>query len=121
MSPFIQDGDVVTLKPFDGAACALGDVVAFVRPQSERMVVHRIVSVQKGCCHIQGDNNPEEDDALPYSAIIGRVARVERAGKDVRFGLGPERVFIAALSRRRWLLRGIHMARVLRSIVVRKS
>ena len=84
------------------------------------MVVRRIVSVRRVAATSRETIIQEEDDALPYSAIIGRVARLN-VRKDVGFGPGLERVFIAALSRRRWLLRGIHMARVLRSIVVRKS
>ncbi len=103
MSPFIRDGDVVTLVPFVRAACAPGDVVAFVQNRSGRLVVHRVVAVGDGRCRIRGDNSPEEDGEFPFESVIGTVARVERAGKEIRFGLGPERPLIALLSRRRWL------------------
>jgi signal peptidase I len=105
MSPFIRDGDVVTLVPLDGSTCISGDVVAFVMPRSGRLVVHRTIAVDGDRYRIQGDNNPEEDGEFPRNVIIGRVARIERNGCVIRFGLGPERALIALLSRRRWLPR----------------
>ncbi len=121
MSPFIRDGDVVTLVPFDAAACAPGDVVAFVQPESGRLVVHRVVAVAGDRCRIQGDNNPTEDGDFPFGSIIGTVARVERAGKVVRLGLGPERIIIALLSRRRWLPGCMSAAKAVYSVVKRNS
>ena len=105
MSPFIRDKDVVTLVPFNAASCAPGDVVAFVLPDSGRLVVHRVVEVARDCCRIRGDNTSEEDGVLQHALIIGTVARIERGGRPVRFGLGPERAVIALLSRRCWLTR----------------
>lgn len=103
MSPFIRDGDVITLVSYKEASCILGDVVAFVRPGTNRLVVHRVVRVTHDKCSIKGDNAPEDDEDIPHECIIGNVIRVERAGKTVRFGLGPERRIIALFSRRRWL------------------
>jgi len=121
MSPFIRNGDVVTLAPFDSAACALGDVVAFVQPGSGRLVVHRVVEVANDNCRIQGDNNPTEDGQFPFECITGTVARVERDGRTVLFGLGPERAVIAWFSRRRWLHRSTRAAGVVYSRIRRSS
>ncbi len=119
MSPFIRNGDVVTIVPFDTAACVPGDIVAFVQPENGRLIVHRIIDVADDRCRIKGDNNPGDDGFLSSDAIIGTVARLERGGREVRFGLGPERVLIALLSRR-GLLSGCTLPiRVVYSIVRR--
>ena len=103
MSPFIRDRDIITLIPYYGTSCSIGVVVAFVRPGTGQLVVHRIVAASKDGWRLKGDNNPEEDGVIPHAAILGQVIRVERAGKSIRPGLGPERVIIALLSRWRLL------------------
>jgi hypothetical protein len=120
MSPFILDGDVITLVPF-ASACSLGDIVAYVPPDSGRLVVHRVVSVGSDRCRIQGDNSLKEDGVFPFESILGVVARVERAGRSIRFGLGPERTLIAMLSRRRWLPGCVKAARAVKSTLRRFS
>ena len=121
MSPFIQDGDVVTLVPFEAISCAPGDVVAFIQPHSGRLVVHRVLSVAGNRCRIRGDNNSKEDGAFPNDAVLGTVSRVERAGQTVRIGLGPERALIALLSRWGWLCGCMNALRVVYSVVRRHS
>jgi signal peptidase I len=103
MSPFIKDGDVVTVSPCAPRAIRYGDVVAFVNPCHERLAVHRVVGISQDARLIKGDNTPEEDGWIPPARILGRVTRVERDGKRVRLGLGIERVVIAFLARRGWL------------------
>ena len=99
MSPFIQDSDAITVAPLSGAAPHLGDVVAFIRPETGKLVVHRVVGKQDGAFLIQGDNAEEMDGLVPAANVLGRVTRVERDGKKVYLGLGPERYLIALLSR----------------------
>lgn len=121
MSPFIRDGDTITLAPFDTAACRSGDIVAVIRPGSGRLVVHRIVCIDGDRCRIRGDNTPAEDGDFPFESVIGTVTRVERAGKTVRLGLGPERALIALLSRWGWLPRCMGPARAVYSTLRRFS
>lgn len=110
MAPFIRDGDVITVSPLAADAPGPGEVAAFVHPETQRLCLHRVLSVSKGRFLIQGDNLPEKPDGMiPREALVGRVTRVERAGRRVRLGLGPERLLIAYLSRcggltaiRRW-------------------
>jgi hypothetical protein len=52
---------------------------------------------------LKGDNLPESDGMVPQANILGHVKRVERGSKKVVFGLGPEKVLIAFLTRRRYL------------------
>lgn len=100
MAPFIRDGDVICVSSLASRAPGLGDVVAFIHPETTLLCMHRVLSVNRDSFLIQGDNMPEEPDGLiPREAIVGQVTRVERAGRRVRLGLGPERLLLALLSR----------------------
>ena len=123
MSPFIKDGDVITLAPVwpssgspnvptgsprragNVRTYGIGQVVAFVSPGSQRLVVHRVIGRHESRSIIQGDSlSGLVADAVHPDDIIGRVVRVERGKKRVRLGLGPERYAIAVLSRAGLLL-----------------
>jgi hypothetical protein len=79
-------------------------VVAFVHPVNGRLVVHRVIGYGKNACLIQGDNIwGLVDGQIPHANILGRVTSVERRGRMVRLGLGPERFILALLSRTRLL------------------
>jgi ribosomal protein S18 acetylase RimI-like enzyme len=99
MAPFIRDRDVLTIAPLGGRDPRPGEVVAFTLPGSGRLAVHRVVARDGAGWLIRGDNCPKADGVVARDEMIGRVVRVERAGRDVRLGLGPERVCVAALSR----------------------
>lgn len=100
MIPFILDGDVISVSPLPRGLPGIGDVVAFMRPETETLVVHRVIARRGGVCLIQSDNAYGEGDGLiPRERILGRVTRVERGGRLIRLGLGPERLLIALLSR----------------------
>jgi hypothetical protein len=99
MSPFIQNGDTITVTPLAGGSPGRGEVVAFLRPDSDKLVVHRVVGQRGDMFLVRGDNGGEECDLVPVASILGHVTRVERHGQPVRLGLGPERRLIAALSR----------------------
>ena len=78
----------------------MGDVVAFLHPETKLLCVHRVLSRNKGALLIQGDNSPGKPDGIiSMEAIMGRVTLVERGGRKIRLGFGPERVLIALLSR----------------------
>ena len=101
MTPFIRDGDVLTIAQ---RRLRYGDVVAFVNPCRGKLTVHRIIHVSRSGYLIKGDNTPEPDGRVPRSSIIGRVVRVEHCGRQVWLGMGIERIIIAFLSRRGWLM-----------------
>lgn len=103
MSPFIKDGDVVTLSPMSAHSPRVGDVVAFLYPGSGKLAIHRVVEKKGGSSLIMGDNCPGPDGMIPAKNILGCVRKVERDGKKVYLGLGPERFVIAFLTRRRLL------------------
>jgi len=104
MSPFIKNEDVVTLSPLQGASPSVGDVIAFVLQGTDKLCVHRVVG-RKGDYYVsKGDNSSEADESVPKEKILGFVTRVERDGREVFLGLGPERLLIAFLGRRGLLL-----------------
>lgn len=104
MSPFIKDGDVITVSPLSSAPPRLGEVVAFVHPALEKLVVHRVVGKRGNSYCTRGDSALKMDGLIAEADILGHVTRVERDGKAVSLGLGPERLLIAFLTRRGLLL-----------------
>ena len=140
MSPFIKDGDVITIAPVRPSqrdphaptpsshppgevpglrTCGIGQVVAFVTPVNQRLVVHRIIGRHESRFLIQGDNlHGLVADMIHRDDILGRVVRIERGRRRVWLGLGPERYAIAVLSRAGLLLpillRAVALTRFLR-------
>jgi signal peptidase I len=100
MSPFIKNGDVITVSPLNGTSPGLGDVAAFIRKGTGRLVIHRVVGKREDSYFIKGDNASEADGLVQKANILGFVTGVERKGKKVFIGLGPERFLIAFLTRR---------------------
>ena len=105
MRPFIRDGDTLTIAPLATGRPRRGEAVVVFRPSEIRpcLLVHRIVGVHERGFAIQGDAADCEPESIPPEAIVGRVVRVERGGKDIRLGLGPERQLLAWMSRTRIL------------------
>lgn len=101
MAPFIRDGDVISVSPISSRLPDPGDVVAFLHPETKLLCIHRVLSGNKDAFLLQGDNMPgKPDGVIPRKAIMGRVTRVERRGRRIRLGLGPERRLIALLNHR---------------------
>jgi hypothetical protein len=99
MHPFIKDGEMITLSPVEGGRLHSGDVVAFCHPETGRLTVHRIVKKNAQDFLLRGDNGHEADGLIPAASLLGRVTEVEGKNRIVRLGLGPERFFLALLSR----------------------
>jgi hypothetical protein len=100
MTPFIKDGDVITVAPTVEAQPALGKIVAFIHPVTGLLVVHRVIGRRGSIFLIQGDNAPRQSDGLvPDQSILGCVTRIQRDQRRVSFGLGPERYLLVLLSR----------------------
>ena len=104
MSPFIKNEDVVTLSPLQNASPGIGEVIAFVLQETDKLCVHRVVGKKGGFYVTKGDNSSEADESVPRENILGFVTRVERGGKEVFLGLGPERFLIGFLGGRGLLL-----------------
>jgi hypothetical protein len=104
MSPFIKDSDVVTISPMSESSPGFGDVIAFIHPKTDKFIIHRVVGKIGDACLVKGENALEPDGLIERKHIIGIITRVERKGRRVFFGLGPERFLIALLTRTNLLL-----------------
>jgi hypothetical protein len=100
MHPFIRDGDVITVSPLGEGSPGLGDVVAFVQREIERLVVHRVIRIKANAYFMKGDGTGGVDSPVPTVNVLGLVTTVERGRKRVLIGLGPERFLIALLTRK---------------------
>jgi hypothetical protein len=120
MHPFIRNLDTITISPLPATGPRLGDVVAFLKPGFGSLVVHRVVAATREGFLIRGDNTLEPDGLLPRSCIIGLVTSVEREGRTVFFGGGPERFIIAFLSRMGFIGPSVHLTYRLLSPVLRR-
>jgi signal peptidase I len=105
MAPCIRDQDVVTIVPLKGSLPSVGEVVAFVAPDTGLMVMHRVIARQGEDYVMRGDNACTSDGSIARENIIGRVTGITRRGRTVRLGLGAEGALIAALHRGDVLMR----------------
>lgn len=60
-----------------------GDIAAFLGPMGDRLIFHRVVSVEGETLHTRGDLNLRPDDPVPLHAVLGRVVRIEWGGYGV--------------------------------------
>ncbi|MDD2751749.1 MAG: S24/S26 family peptidase [Candidatus Omnitrophica bacterium] len=103
MSPFIRDGDVVTISPLSCAKSVFGKAVAFIHPCAEKLIIHRVIRDLPGHYLIKGDSLFWPDGFIPKKNLLGFVSKIERNGKKIRLGLGKEQFLIVFLSRERIL------------------
>jgi signal peptidase len=95
MTPAIAPGDVVIVDERDPAAIAEGDVITFVRGDSEVPVTHRVVGVTTTgggvAFETRGDANGAPDAALvPGANVLGAVAiTIPYLGYAIQFADSP--------------------------------
>jgi len=99
MSPFIKDGDILTISPLGEDPPRIGDVVIFMHPVSRKPVVHRVVAKKGDVYRIKGDNLQARGHWLSRKSILARLERLQRNGKDISLGFGSVRRLVAFLSR----------------------
>jgi len=107
MSPLIRDGDTITLAPLAQHPPRMGDVLAFISPATDRLMVHRVVGVRKGQLLLKADNGTRPDGWVDPQGILGRVVQVDHQQQPYPYGQGSERVLIAVLSRLNLLQLGL--------------
>jgi signal peptidase I len=113
MSPFIKDGDMVTVSPFGNMQPGKGDIVAFLDTAKSGLTVHRIIMKQGIDFIMKGDNTRAADMPVGESNLIGRVTAIRRRETERHLGLGPENALLAALSRAGILMPIMRLTRLL--------
>ena len=111
MSPFLKDGDIITVAPLAGRRPRPGEVVAFLHPGTGKAAVHRIVRRKDGFYSVRGDNTDAPDGLLRADRILGVVTRVERGGRTVGGTGRAASAAVALLSRTGALARGLALSR----------
>lgn len=85
MNPLLTTPDLLYVKPYRETEVCRGDVVVFRSPDGDFKVVHRVVCVNVEGVRTKGDSNSHIDSwVLKPEDIIGRVERIERAGRTWR-------------------------------------
>jgi signal peptidase I len=103
MWPFIRDEDVLTITPMNARAPQVGDIIAFVHPQTGRLTIHRVVAQTGEEWLLRGDNNRESDGIVLQKDFLGFITQIHRKGREKHFGLGVEKSLIAFLQRNNML------------------
>lgn len=100
MSPFIKDGDLITVSPLKERRLKKGDIVAFYDPdKNHKLCVHRIISIKNDVCQIKGDNLHSPDGFFSQDKILGMISEASRDGKKIIFGIHTGKKMIALFSR----------------------
>lgn len=99
MSPFIKNDDVITFCSINSKPIRVGDIVAFLHPTYNNLIVHRVIAINSGNFLFKADNANKPDGWVNHDHIIGIVINVERNQKTIKFGLGQEKRLISLLSR----------------------
>lgn len=103
MGPFIKDGDIVTISPLNGSSSFFGKIVAFNNLRTKKLVIHRIIGKTGNRYILKGDNISDIDGLISRENILGAITRIERQDKELRLGLGRERVIVAFVSKMKLL------------------
>lgn len=118
MSPLIKDGDVITL--ISAEIIHIGDILAFINPNGDKLMIHRVVARNGHEYLLKADNSSQPDGWVNINQIVGLVNKIERGGQRKNFGLGWEKWILAQLSRSNvlrlsnWLFGGLCSSDILR-------
>lgn len=96
MYPLIKDGDLLTVAPLSGTRPGRGQVLAFSK-LTGGVVVHRLTGRRGDDYLVRGDNVDDDTAVVSPGQILGQVTHIERNGRRVRLGLGPERFLIPTI------------------------
>ncbi|MFH2059634.1 MAG: signal peptidase I [Pseudomonadota bacterium] len=81
MSPFIKHGSIVSIKPFSRMYhIHFGDIIGVTYPNKDRVLIHRVIGLNKNQVLLKGDNNLSNDGWFSIKNIIGIVDVVHGKG-----------------------------------------
>ena len=120
--PFIHSGDRITITPLTLEKLGISKVVAFINPTSCRLMVHRIVGKRGETFLVHGDNESGKPEGwVNRQYILGCVTQVNRNGRRVFLGLGPERALLAFFTRQGWFVTILRKFKAIKRILLRKT
>lgn len=80
MSPYIKDGDIITISPYCGEKLKCGDIILYYK-FSSHLTIHRICNIsidenEKTIYYTKGDNNDKMDlYIVTENEIIGKLIK----------------------------------------------
>jgi len=88
MLPMLRPGDIAEIEACSLRDAAPGDIVLALR--DSRFFLHRLVASCDGGFLARGDSMPVADPRYSANALLGKLARIHRAGKVIEtLGLDP--------------------------------
>ncbi len=99
MTPFIKNGNTLTIKLLDDMdTLRIGDIVAVKQVDKKKIFVHRIVQAKNDQYLIKGDNKTQSDGWFSRKAILGIITEIKNAsGKSMYYNAWTN-LIIACLS-----------------------
>ena len=89
MKPTFKNADILRILPYHNIPIRCGDVIVFNPSDSNKTIVHRIVSINPQGIKTMGDNNPNVDDGhITSNNIIGRVVSTHNGKKELCISRG---------------------------------
>jgi signal peptidase I len=86
MLPWIKDGDLLTIQPFDEKEIRVGHVVLYPSA-AQRPIVHRAIRIHHKGAHriivLRGDASPKSEEQIQAEKVLGRVVRIHRGSKAI--------------------------------------
>jgi signal peptidase len=77
MEPDLHTGAVVVTQPMSARSIAVGDIISFYAPITDKLTTHRVVAMTQGSLPsftTKGDANEESDpESVPFSRVVGKV------------------------------------------------
>ena len=85
MRPILKHGDLLQIIPYHGQKISRGDVIAFLPPEGEQRIVHRVISIGSEGIRTRGDYCTHIDPWILYTHhVIGRIIYAIRGKKQHR-------------------------------------
>lgn len=80
MTPTIRNNDVVSISPYKENRPKVGDVVALLDRDDNRIIIHRIIKQRERMFLLKGDGLWRSDGFFPREWMAGIISEVERNG-----------------------------------------
>jgi signal peptidase len=86
MFPLIQNGDFLTVRPFEGWDAKPGDVI-FYLTRGDKSIVHRVIRIDSRNDHpvliTRGDASPSSRERVQKEQVLGKVIEIHRGNRRI--------------------------------------
>lgn len=78
MHPIIKEEDLITVSPYIRKVPVSGDIIAYINPETEKMIIHRLIKITPDTFTAKGDNCLHHDSSHDRSNILGYVSQINQ-------------------------------------------